>query len=42
MGTAIPAGYLVCEQMEADHKTDPFGLMVHVGDIACSQIFLNK
>ena len=36
MGTAIPAGYLVCEFMEADHQETPFGLLVHVGDIACT------
>jgi hypothetical protein len=34
MGTAIPAGFEVCEQMEEDHAETPFNLLVHVGDIA--------
>jgi len=34
MGTAIPAGFEVCEQMEEAHQTLPFNLLVHVGDIA--------
>jgi hypothetical protein len=34
MGTAIPLGYKVCEQMEADTKKVPFNALLHVGDIA--------
>ncbi|EGD77773.1 hypothetical protein PTSG_08863 [Salpingoeca rosetta] len=34
MGTYIPLGYKVCEQMEEDHKKKPLDLIVHQGDIA--------
>lgn len=38
MGTAIPVGFKVCEQMEADHAKIPFNLLVHVGDISYASV----
>eukprot|EP00052_Salpingoeca_macrocollata_P016710 m.134920 g.134920 ORF g.134920 m.134920 type:complete len:528 (+) comp20146_c0_seq3:81-1664(+) len=34
MGTAIPLGYAVCQQMELDHTRLPFDALLHIGDIA--------
>ena len=33
MGTAIPAGYQVCKQMEDDNQQLAFNLLVHVGGL---------
>jgi hypothetical protein len=34
MGTIIPAGYLVANQIKQDHQVTPFSSVVHVGDIS--------
>lgn len=38
MGTAIPSGYRVCQQMEEDHKKDPFNLVLAIGDLAYASV----
>ncbi len=34
MGTVIPAGYLVANQIKQDHQVTPFSSIVLVGDIS--------
>lgn len=34
MGTVIPAGYRVANQIAEDHKVTPFSAVIHVGDIS--------
>lgn len=37
---AIPWGFKVCEQMEADHQSVPFSSIMHIGDIAYGSVAL--
>jgi len=42
MGTAIPLGYKVCEQMEKDNENIPFNALLHVGDISYASVAMTS